>query len=173
MKLYEINQQIEELMALFDVDEETGEVAENLDNEEIMARLADLNMERQAVLEYLAKMVLNLRSEAAAVKAEEQRLRSRRIALERKEDRIMKILDRECNGQKTSLGVATVSYRKTSRVDVFDAAAAIQWLEENEHLECLRISAPEIAKTETKKLLNSGVNVPGVEILEDMSCSLR
>ena len=38
-------------------------------------------MERRSILEYLAKQVLNLRSEAAAVKAEETRLRDRRIRL--------------------------------------------------------------------------------------------
>lgn len=38
----------------------------------------------------------------------------------------MKVLDRECASEKTDLGVATFSYRKTSHVDVSDAVKAVR-----------------------------------------------
>lgn len=59
----------------------------------------------------------------------------------------MHILDRECTGRKTYLGVATLSCRKTSRADVTDAARAVRWLKRNKHPECFRIPEPEVAKT--------------------------
>lgn len=171
MKLYEINAEILRLTDQIEFDEETGEILCDIDA--IYDAIGALQMEKKSILEYLAKIVLNLRAEAAAVKTEEQRLKERREKLSRKEERLMKILDRECAGEKTDLGVATFSYRKTSHVDVSDAAKAIRWLKRNKHLDCFRVPAPEVAKTEVKKLINAGTKVPGCAVIEDYSCSLR
>lgn len=171
MKLYEINEEILRLTDQITVDEETGEVLCDLDA--ICAEIDVLQMERHSILEYLAKLTLNLRSEAAAVKAEEVRLRERRTRLEKKEARLMQILDRECAGEKTDLGVATFQYRKTSRVEVTDAAEAVAWLKQHDHTDCFRIPAPEVAKSEVKKLLTAGTEVPGCAVVEDRSYSLK
>lgn len=171
MKLYEINAEILRLTDQIEFDEETGEILCDIDA--IYDAIGALQVEKKSILEYLAKIVLNLRAEAAAVKTEEQRLKERREKLSKKEELLMKILDRECAGEKTDLGVATFSYRKTSHVDVSDAAKAIRWLKRNKHLDCFRIPAPEVAKTEVKKLINAGTKVPGCAVVEDYSCSLR
>lgn len=171
MKLYEINEEILRLIDQIAVDEETGEILCDLDG--ICAEIDALQMERHSILEYLAKLTLNLRSEAAVVKAEEARLRERRNRLEKKEARLMQILDRECAGEKTDLGVATFQYRKTSRVEVTDAAQAVTWLKQHGHTDCFRIPAPEVAKSEVKKLLTAGTGVPGCAVVEDRSYSLK
>lgn len=171
MKLYEINAAIAELTDQLDFDPKTGEVGENFDT--VMAQIDALNMERQSVLEWIAKVVLNTRAEAAMLKAEEQRLKQRRDALTRKEDRLMQILDRECAGRKTPLGIATFSYRKTSHVEVTDSEKAVRWLKRRKYLDCFRVPAPEVAKAEVKKLINSGVPVPGCAVVEDYSTSLK
>ncbi|MCC8046426.1 MAG: siphovirus Gp157 family protein [Clostridiales bacterium] len=170
MKLYEINQTIEEIFEQM-VDPETGEILS--DSESLMAQLDSLQMERQRILEYLAKLVLNTRAEAAALKEEEARLKDRRSCLARKESSLMEVLDRECGGEKTDLGIATLSYRKTSHVEVSDAEKAVRWLKRNKHTDCYRIPAPEVAKNEVKKLINTGIKVPGCAVVEDRSCSLR
>ena len=85
----------------------------------------------------------------------------------------MKILDRECAGQKTNLGIATFSYRKTSHLDVKNSEEAVRWLKQNKYKDCFRVPAPEVAKSEVKKLINSGVNVPGCSVVEDYRCSLK
>ncbi len=170
MKLYEVNQAIESIVDSM-VDVETGEIL--LESEELMEQLNALQMERQRILEYLAKLVLNARAEAAALKSEEVRLKARRDRLSSKEARLLEILERECDGVKTDLGVATVAYRKTEKVDVTDAALALSWLTENGHADCFRIPQPEINKTETKKLLKAGCQVPGVALVGGLSCSLR
>ena len=110
MKLYEVNQAIEGIFEML-VDPETGEL---LPDETLLAQLDALQMERSRILEYLAKLVLNTKSQIAAIKEEEQRLRDRRHGCDRKVDRLMAILDRECAGEKTDCGVATVCYRKTT-----------------------------------------------------------
>ena len=169
MKLYEVNQAIEDIFGLL-VDPETGEV---IPDESLMAQLESLQMERSRILEYLAKLVLNTRSQVSGLKEEEKRLKERRAMLERKDERLMSILDRECHGEKTDCGVATVCYRKTTKVDVSDNATAISWLMENGHPQCYKVPTPEISKSEVKKLLTAGTEVPGVALVQDYSCSLR
>ena len=171
MKLYEINEEINNLIDQILVDEETGEILCDIDA--IYARIDALQMEKKSILEFLAKLVLNTRSEAAALKAEEARLHERRTRLEKKESRLMQILDRECAGTKTDLGVATFFYRKTSRVDVSDAGKAVNWLKRHKYTDCYRVPAPEVAKSEVKKLLTAGTNVPGCAVVEDYSCLLK
>lgn len=171
MKLYEVNFAIEELIAQLDPDPETGEVRADID--EVMDQLTALQMERNTILEYLAKLVIDIRSDIMELKAEEKRLRERREKLSGKEQRLMSILDRECHGVKTDCGIATFSYRKTSHVDVSDAVTAVQWLMKYDHADCVRLSEPEIAKSEVKKLILAGTEVPGCSVVEDYSCSLR
>ena len=171
MKLYEVNEEILRLTDLITVDEETGEVSGDMD--EVCAQIDALQMERRSILEFLAKLVLNLRADISALKAEEDRLRDRRSRLEKKVERLLQILDRECAGEKTDLGVATLQYRKTSRVEVTDAVKAVSWLKRRKLTDCFRIPAPEVAKTAVKKLLAAGTKVPGCTLVEDRSYSLK
>lgn len=171
LKLYEINAQIQALSDAIEFDPETGEILG--DAEALFEAIDQLQMEKTSILSYLGKLVLNLRSEQSALKVEELRLKSRRERLSKKEEYLMHVLDRECNGEKTDLGIATLSYRKTYRVDVTDSAKAVRWLKRHKFTDCFRVSEPEVAKTEVKKLLNSGTKVPGCELIEDTSCSLR
>ena len=170
MKLYEVNAAIQELLLMLEPDPETGEVAAT---DDIIEQLGQLEMERSAILEYLAKVVLDTRAGIDALKNEEKRLKERRLAMERKDERLMQILDRECAGQKTDCGVATICYRKTTRVEVSDDQTAITWLMENGHYNCYKQPAPEVSKSEVKKLLQGGTEVPGLALVQDLSCSLR
>ncbi|MCD8300466.1 MAG: siphovirus Gp157 family protein [Clostridiales bacterium] len=170
MKLYEVNQAIEDIFSRI-VDEETGEILS--DSEELMAQLDALQMERSRILEYLAKLVLNIRAEESALKDEEDRLKARRERLGKQESRLMDILDRECDGVKTDLGIATFSYRKTERIDITDSEAATDWLRSSGHEDCYRIPAPEIIKSEVKKLIAAGEDVPGAALVSGYSCILK
>ncbi len=170
MKLYEVNQSIEEIFEEL-LDPETGEILN--DSETMWQQLEELQMERKRILEYLAKLVMNLRSDQAELKTEEQRLKKRRESIARKEERILSVLDRECAGKKTDLGIATVNYRATESVSVLDVERAVKWLKRKKYADCYRIPLPEVAKTEVKKLLKSGIKVPGVDLVKGRSCSLK
>ena len=76
MKLYEINEEIARLTDTLLVDEETGEIVG--DTEEFCNQLEALNMEKKRILEYLAKLVLNTRSDVEALKTEDGLEQSRR-----------------------------------------------------------------------------------------------
>ena len=171
MKLYEINQQIYELILRLEPDPDTGEIATATDD--IITELNALEMQRSDILQYLAKLVLDVRAEISTLKAEEKRLHERRAALERKDERLMDILDRECTGEKTDCGVATVCYRKTTKVDIQDNTIAIDWLIQNGYKDFIRYAEPEISKNDVKKLLSSGSEIPGAVLVQDISCSLK
>lgn len=171
MKLYEVNIAIQQALDRLDFDPETGEIGEN--TEEVLKELDALEMERDRILEYVAKVALNIRSDAAALKAEEERLSKRRKALERKEEKLVNILDRECGGEKKDLGFATVSYRKSEKVEVIDAAKAVAWLHDNGHNDCIRTPAPEVKKDDVKRLIKNDAVIPGVKLVVNNNCSLK
>lgn len=173
MKLYEVNTEIQELLEQLEpeFDPETGEILGDR-TDEILDRLHELEKEKGRILEWVAKEALNARAEVTAIKAEEERLAARRKALENKDKRLVKILDRECGGIKTDLGFAVVSYRKSEKTEIFDEATAMSWLEKNDHKECIKVKT-ELSKTEIKKLIKSGVGVPGAMVKAENNCSLK
>ena len=161
MKLYEVNQQIEDLLNQLEPDPETGEIPANED--EIIVQIKALALKREDILQFLAKLAINTKATVQSMKAEEKRLNDRRKA----------ILDRECGGEKTDLGIATLCYRKSSRVEITDEDAAFKWLKETGHDDCYRIPKPEISKLYIGKLLDAGNKVPGAERVASTSCYLR
>lgn len=170
MKLYEVNEALENLLLLLEPDPETGEVSADFDS--VLAEINALQMERSRILEYLAKLVLNCRSDVAAIKTEEDRLKERRQRVERKADRIMEILKRECGGENTDCGVATVRYRNTEKLDVADGRSTIEWLEQHGYDTFIRYKEPEVSKSDVKKLIKAGAEIPGAAIVKEQSCSL-
>lgn len=171
MTLYEINERLDEVLSRLTVDSETGEVSD--EQIDLMAEIDALEMEKREIIEYLAKKVLNLRSDEAALKAEEERLKKRRQSMEAAEKSIMNVLARECNGQKTDLGVATVRFTPSQGTVVTDEAATIQWLYANHHEDCLTLAVPKVNKDAVKRLLKSGAKIPGAELENRMNCSLK
>ena len=164
-KLYEINQEVARIQERVEwdgeqyVDLDTGEI---MTEEELEELFQSLDMDKHEILVWMAKCIINDRSEADAIKAEEKRLAERRKAKEKRIERFMAIIDRECAGKKTDLEIATFSYRKSEAVvwDDKDAPDIICWLEEHGHDDCLKYQEPEIRKDPLKQLINSGVHVP-------------
>ena len=171
MKLYEVNQEIENLLEALEPDPETGEIPANED--EIIAQINALALKREDILSYLAKLALDSKATVQAMKAEEKRLHDRRAAMEAKHEHLMSVLDRECGGERTDLGVATLIYRKSSRVEVTDSRAAIAWLKKHHHEDCYRQPDPEISKLYVGKLLDTGEHIPGIERVASTSCYLK
>lgn len=173
MKLYEINDAIETLLSSLTVDAETGELPVSAD--EIIEQLDALSLEKQKVLEYLAKKVLNIRADMEAITNEIERLEDRRDDCKGQIDSIMRVLDRECKGETTDLGVATVKYRASETTDIDDEETAVRYLLDHNYLNAVRVTQPKycVDKAEAKKLIGSGVAVPGVTINKKNNCSLK
>ena len=179
-KLYEINNELYNLLFNFEWDEEYqawiyADTGEFFTDEEFHKRMDQLNMDKKSIMEWMAKEMLNSASDLEGLKAEVKRLNARKKQTEDRIERFRQILERECDGKKTDLGVATFSYRKSSAVvwDEHNADDIICWLEEHGHDDCLKYQEPEIRKTELKKLISSGQDVPFAKIEERYNGSLK
>jgi hypothetical protein len=180
MKLWEINVEIDRILNRVEwdidagafVDPDTGEI---MTSEELDAELDRLDMNRDEILQYLAKKVLNIRAEIAGLKPEITRLQEMKKKREKKEERLLAIIDRECKGENKDLGVASFNYRMSHPLE-YDPGAVpdiIAWLEENNHDDCLKYAEPEIKKEEIKKLIKAGENVPYCSIADKRNGSLK
>lgn len=161
LNIYEINQAILSL-----IDEETGEI---LDGE----AFDQLQMEREAKLENVACWIKNLVAEGAALRAEEVNLAERRKAVERKVERLKAYLAEALCGEKFQTTKCAVTFRKTSKVEVTDVRSVAEWCEDNGYGDLVAYAAPSVSKTDLSKLLKSGMEIPGAEIVEGTSMGVK
>ena len=141
--------------------------------QDIRSQLRLLALSGDAARTGLAKVALGTRAAISALKEEEARLHRRRKIMENKLGIIMEVLDQYCGGETTDLGVATLYYRKNTRIEVSDVYAAAAWLLENGYTDCFHQPDPEIRRTQVGHLLDEGIQVPGVERITGKSCCLR
>ena len=160
--LYEIDQDI-----LDCVDMETGEI---LDVEKLDA----LQMEREAKLEGVALWEKDLVAEAAAVKAEADKLIARKRALDNKIAALKAWLLISLNGEKLKTPRCNVYQTHSTRVSVEDEAELIKFLETLDEPErFLRFREPEFRKDEIKKALKDGTIIPGASLEETESVVIK
>ena len=141
MTLYEIDQAIQGL-----VDPETGEL---MDYEAFAA----LQMDRDAKIENMALWYKDLMADAKAIKEEADTLNERRKALENKAERLKSYLSLALDGEKFQTARCSVTFRKTSSVQVS--------------------KEPEVSKTGIGKLIKEGVPVPYDSIEQGRSVGVK
>lgn len=171
MKLYEINNEIEEILEHLEPDPDTGEVT---DVEILATRLEELNGEKIRKLEACAKAYFEATSAASAIKAEKERLTKKQSNMERKAERVLNFLTFISAGEKLDCGIATLSYPKPRASTVTtDAVAAAEWLKENGHPDLYTAQAPKLSANDVKKLLLDGVEIPGVHLEYNQKAVLK
>jgi hypothetical protein len=159
--IYEIDRAIMDL-----VDPETGEI---LDAE----ALDQLQMERETKLENVACWIKNLTAEGAAIRAEEVNLAERRKVIERKAERLKNYLADVLGGEKFQTPKCSVSFRKTSKVEIADIDGVVKWCEDNGMFDLVVYSAPTVSKNELAKLLKGGADIPGAVMAEGISMGVK
>lgn len=159
--LYEIDRRIMEL-----VDPETGEIVDG-------AAFDQLQMDRVDKLENIACFIKSTAAEAAAIRAEEVALAARRKVLENREERLRKILSDALGGEKFQTAKCSVTFRVTSRVEVTEPGLAVAWAERHNYGGLVNYKAPEISKRDLGDLLRSGVQIPGVALIEGFSMGVK
>ncbi|MBP5718659.1 MAG: siphovirus Gp157 family protein [Abditibacteriota bacterium] len=164
MTLYEIDARIRDFN--FEIDPDTGEFL-NAD------ALDALQMERSSKLENIACYYKNISADAKAIKDEETALKKRREALERKADWLKRYLSTSLDGQKFATARAAISFRKSQSVRVDNVELAISALEGMGHTDALRYKSPEIDKSKVKQILINGEQIPGVQIVESLSATIK
>lgn len=161
MTLYEIDQAIMECL-----DMETGEI---LDFE----RLNELNMAREQKIENVALYIKTLTAQADAIKAEENALAERRKAKENRVKGLKNWLAEALDGQAFETAKVRLGFRKSEGVEVKDLMECCIWLEKNGHFDCVKYSTPDVNKTELKKLLKAGAEIPGAVLEERVNLQMK
>ena len=155
MTIYEIDQEIQRLLDS-GVDPETGELL--FDPETLEA----LQMERDAKVENLALAYKNMQAEAKAIKAEEEALAQRRKATEAKAERAREYLDFVLAGERFNSPRVAVSYRKSKKLELADGF--VSWAMEH---------APDYLRYNIAAAIKSGVVIPGAELVESQSMTIK
>ena len=158
MTIYEINEEI-----LNCIDLETGEIID-------IDKLNELEFERDAKIENVACWIKELKAEAEAIKAEKLALAERQKVAENKAESLKKWLTFALNGEKFKTAKCSVSFRKTESVEVTDEGLNNLM---KEHDELLTYKAPEPNKTAIKQALKDGLNVAGVQLVQNTSTIIK
>ena len=158
MTIYEIDQAIMEC-----VDLETGEI---IDTEQ----LDKLQMERDTKLENVACWIKDLKAEAEALKNEKQALAERQKVAENKAESLKKWLAYALQGEKFKTPKCAISFRKSEAVEVTDEGLNNLM---KEHDELLTYKAPEPNKTAIKQAIKDGLNVAGVQLVQNISTIIK
>ena len=167
--LYEIDSNIIELLENgFNpacIEEETGEIDEAKANK----YLESLKIDRKEKIENIAVYIKTLDSEAAAIKAEEKRLKERREAKERKAERLRDYLKTSMlmfDEKRFETARVVLSFRASKTVIVSD----IELLDKAYIKEKVEYSAD---KTAIKKAIESGATVNGAFIEENQNLQIE
>lgn len=161
MNIYEIDQAI-----LDCIDPETGEIVD-------MEALEQLQMDRVQKAENVACWRKNLMAMIASIKAEEDALKKRREALQRKVDGLDGYLAAHFSGEKIETAKVVINWRKSKSVEIVDKAEAIDYLTHIAHDELLKYKEPDIDKKAAKAILESGEAIPGITLAESMNLQIK
>jgi len=161
MTLWEIDKNIEAILEDA-IDPETGEISEDL-----FEQYEKLQMDRDQKVENIVCYIKDLKAEAAAIKEEKANLDKRARSAENKADRLKQYLEFCLHGEKFSSPRGSVSYRKTTKVEV----------DENRLNEVperfLRYKDPEVDKKAVTEALKAGEDVPGCTLVDSVSVIIK
>lgn len=160
MKLFEINEAIERCVLDGDnvVDTETGEV---LDVEALNA----LHMAFAEKAENIAMFIRNLDAEAAALKEQKNIFAARQKAAENKRDALKEYLAMCLQGKPFKTDRVKVTFRKSEAVKVTDQVSIPD--------RYFYFADVKVDKTEIKKALKAGENVPGCVLEEKQNIQVK
>jgi hypothetical protein len=169
MNIYELDAEftktMDELLSVFD--EETGEVTDIDRFEELKKALDGLAEERKQKISNVACWYKSLVAEANAIKEEKQKLAKRQAACENKAENLKKYLEYALQGEKFKDARVNITYRPTKSVGFISDYDYSKLPPEFQKVTI------EPKKTEIKKAIESGVEIPGAFIEEKVSTIIK
>lgn len=160
MKLFEINQQIRDILEQVD----DGEITD-----EVFAQLNDLNVQAEIKFEALACLIKENKATAAMIEIEEKRLKERKTAHLNRAERLGAYLsDQMLFSGRNSYESARckVSFRQSTSVQIDDENELPQ-----EYFRIKTESEPD--KTLIKDALQEGREVPGARIVTRQNLQIK
>lgn len=169
MTIYDIDAEftktMDELLEIFDAD--TGEVTDIDRFEELKKALDGLAEERKQKISNVACWYKSLVAEANAIKEEKQKLAKRQAACENKAENLKKYLEYALQGEKFKDARVNITYRPTKSVGFIPDYDYSKLPPEFQKVTI------EPKKTEIKKAIESGVEIPGAFIEEKVSTIIK
>lgn len=165
MKLYEINEQIYELLNKEVMDPETGEIFDINGFDQ----LKELEAKREDKLENTALFIKNLEAEVEAFKAEEKNLSKRRKTKENKLNWVRQFLSEFLaseNVDKFETARCRLSFRKSESVEVDNVDLLPDELKKEE-----MTVTPD--RTAIKKAIKAGIELKGARIVEKQNLQVK
>ena len=132
-----------------------------------LEKLDALTMERNSKVSNIACWIKDLKAEAEAIKAEKQNLDKRQKVAENKAASLKEYLAGFLNGEKYKDARVSISYRKSTAVQIAEDMD-IKRLPE----EYLKVTV-EPSKTAIKEALTNGVAVEGCTLIENNNIQIR
>lgn len=152
MKLYEIEQELDQLFWKADHEEIT--------EEELHAAITNLQMQAELKLGNLGRCVRNIQAEAAVLKIEEDRLKHKRQTLENRIEGITAYVDGFLSGQEYKDPLIRWCYQKCPpSVNVLDETLI--------PLPFWKPQDPKLDKAGILQSLKEGAEIPGVTLVKD------
>ena len=167
MRLYDINETIEQLLSQVDDD---GCLPES-----VFAQIAELQIAESEKLESLACYIKDLRAESAEIAAEIKRLQARKKAKESKQERLEEYLSgylQSTGKSKFETSRVVLSFRKSEAVDVLDEDAVMKFADAHIDMGLVKTKA-EVVKAAIKAAIKSGIDVPGASVIERQSLQVK
>lgn len=153
MNLYEIDSAI-----LDCVDAETGEIFD-------MDKFEELSLTRDAKVENICLWIKNLKAEAEALKAEKDAFAARQKAAENKMESLKRYISGYLEGTSFESAKVKVSFRESESLEILECAVIPD--------EYLRFKEPEVNKTDLKKAIKEGLQLPGVSIVKNQNIQIK
>lgn len=158
--LWEIDSRIEELTMNL-IDEETGEI-----NEEAMEELESLDMDRKDKLESCGCLIKDLTAQVDAIKSEKDSLDKRMKVKMNRIASISRYINNSLKGEAMETPKVAFSYRKSEKVDVVNEDAVPDDY-------CRFETKRTPSKTDIKKALKEGKEVPGCVLVENQNLQIK
>ena len=168
MKLYEIAEEYQNFLDAV----EAGEIPE----EALADTLESISSLLEDKADNIACLIKNMTAEAAAIKAEEDKLAERRKTKERRIEGLKKYLSfalQQSGKTKIETARNNISFRKTPPKLIVEDEAAFKIWASTEKPEFLTFKDPDINKNAVKSAIAAGVEIRGAHLESGVSMTIR
>lgn len=149
-------------------DPETGELL--IPEEDLFEEIQNIHDDHEVILDSVTCELKDLLAEASAVKAEKMKLAARQSQLEKRAERMKRLLFWLLQGEKWKNARHTISYRKSSELVLDDDF--IPWAEVNAP-GLLRFKEPEPMKDEIKMAIKNGTFFDHAHLEEKINIQIK
>jgi hypothetical protein len=162
MTLYDVIKELEETLNQFEVDEETGEVIFDAD------KIEALNLAKEEKITNIGYVILNKQAELNAIQERKKELDKRIKSLSNTIDRLNNYLSFCLDGEAFKCVDFEVKFTKSERVEINE-----EFFSNSFNDKYFKYKQPEADKTEIKKALKQGIEIPGASLVQHQNMKIK